>query len=352
VVIGRRWLEAADSGAPPRLFAPADPVRKEIEIALENQIEIIPVLVDGAAMPARTELPGEIAELTAFNAFEISIRRFHPDAEQLVQHIRSRRKFGLLTALPWSFFSAQLYRDVARHWSGGQHLYLILLLSLSWLPMMPGFQTEVQEFVRQAMPVAAQLPYLEVKDGRLSTDADEPYTIWLSDGSLPLLTIDTAGQYSSPYEAGAFILLTETQMISMEEGGQRIDRYDKYFDFWIDRGRAENLLGMINDWLVIAAYPAIVATTFLLRLLEAYALALLGIVVSRAMNVTISYKALLRLAIVAFTPAIVLDTARQLLAVALPWAHVLGLGITACYLCFAIRANARPSQVVADFGRE
>ena len=50
-MIGRRWLEGqGDKG--PRLGNPKDFVRNEIAIALSRNIRVIPVLLDGAEMPA------------------------------------------------------------------------------------------------------------------------------------------------------------------------------------------------------------------------------------------------------------------------------------------------------------
>jgi hypothetical protein len=47
-------------------------VRLEVESGLRNAQLVIPVLVDGAEMPAREELPASIAELATHNAFRLS----------------------------------------------------------------------------------------------------------------------------------------------------------------------------------------------------------------------------------------------------------------------------------------
>src|SRR5918997_4612293 len=52
-VIGSGWLGALDSMGRRRLDDPADWVVTEIATALQRQIAIIPVLVDGAQMPTR-----------------------------------------------------------------------------------------------------------------------------------------------------------------------------------------------------------------------------------------------------------------------------------------------------------
>jgi len=56
-VIGRNWLSTQDKQEHLRLSNPDDFVRIELEAGLERNIPVIPVLVSGAEMPAREELP-------------------------------------------------------------------------------------------------------------------------------------------------------------------------------------------------------------------------------------------------------------------------------------------------------
>ena len=72
VVIGRRWLDVADTDGRPRLVNPDDYVRIEIERALARNIRVVPVLVDGAVMPRRDDLPTSMESLTRRNGIEMS----------------------------------------------------------------------------------------------------------------------------------------------------------------------------------------------------------------------------------------------------------------------------------------
>src|SRR5699024_5788301 len=67
VVIGSRWLHAKfRSGARRgqlRLTAEDDWVRREIELALEHGITVVPVLLENATMPLQEDLPPTIARL-------------------------------------------------------------------------------------------------------------------------------------------------------------------------------------------------------------------------------------------------------------------------------------------------
>ena len=88
-VIGKSWNQTSTSGSE-RLSDPRDHLRIEIESALERRIPVIPVLVDGAAMPDEKDLPPSLARLAYYNG--ISVRPdpdFHHDADRLLRGIES-----------------------------------------------------------------------------------------------------------------------------------------------------------------------------------------------------------------------------------------------------------------------
>jgi hypothetical protein len=70
-IIGSEWLSAVDQNGAPRLDDPNDFVRLEIEQALKRKIPVIPLLIDGAAMPAAKLLPASLHELPLQNALAI-----------------------------------------------------------------------------------------------------------------------------------------------------------------------------------------------------------------------------------------------------------------------------------------
>ena len=84
VVIGPRWLDATDD-AGRRLDNQDDPLRIEVSTGLRSDVTVIPVLVRGARMPRRSDLPEELAGLANLNA--IQVRRdpdFGPDMDRLI----------------------------------------------------------------------------------------------------------------------------------------------------------------------------------------------------------------------------------------------------------------------------
>jgi len=86
-VIGPHWLTATDKLSRPRLTDPDDLVRLEIETALARDVRVIPILVEGAAMPGRQDLPESLAGLAHRNALSIRHESFRDDAARLVTAI-------------------------------------------------------------------------------------------------------------------------------------------------------------------------------------------------------------------------------------------------------------------------
>jgi hypothetical protein len=93
-LIGRDWSTVTNSSGKHRLEDSNDFVRLEIAAALKRDIPVIPVLVQGAAMPAAEQLPDEIKDFAYRNGFELSHSRWESDLQEML------KRLGLLTARP------------------------------------------------------------------------------------------------------------------------------------------------------------------------------------------------------------------------------------------------------------
>jgi TIR domain len=84
-LIGDQWLTITNDRGRPRLDDPDDFVRLEIKAALERNVRIIPILVDGAKMPRADELPAGLVGLERRQALELSPSRFEYDTSRLLK---------------------------------------------------------------------------------------------------------------------------------------------------------------------------------------------------------------------------------------------------------------------------
>jgi TIR domain len=98
LIIGESWLAAVDD--------PSNPVRIEIEAALKRKMRVIPVLVDGASMPAAGALPKSLKILADLRAIVLDSGHFGSEMSRLQETLSDRpvHRFERplkSTAAPW-----------------------------------------------------------------------------------------------------------------------------------------------------------------------------------------------------------------------------------------------------------
>ena len=91
-LVGRQWLNIKNEWGERRLENVEDFVRIEIVAALNRDIRVIPILVDGMNMPRSTELPESLKPLARRNALQVSYNSFNADANRLISHLERALK--------------------------------------------------------------------------------------------------------------------------------------------------------------------------------------------------------------------------------------------------------------------
>ena len=87
-VIGPRWATITDASGTVRLHDPDDYVAQEVQAGLSRgNYRVIPVLVDGAALPREDELPEPLGELARRQAVRLDHETFQSDVSQLINRL-------------------------------------------------------------------------------------------------------------------------------------------------------------------------------------------------------------------------------------------------------------------------
>lgn len=131
VMIGKRWLGERD-GLPPRISEADDFVRREVATGLARGLRVIPLLLDGATMPAEAQLPEPLRPLTRRNAIEIGHTRFRADLERLAAALQEM--IGVPTPAP------EAAQPKARKGRGSALALLVAVIGLAlygWLKPPP-----------------------------------------------------------------------------------------------------------------------------------------------------------------------------------------------------------------------
>lgn len=87
-LIGPRWLDAVDAQGRRRIDDSDDVVRREIVVALQHELLVIPVLVGDARLPAAEALPAPLRPLLRRQAYALADTRWRADCRELVRALR------------------------------------------------------------------------------------------------------------------------------------------------------------------------------------------------------------------------------------------------------------------------
>ena len=88
-LIGPNWLNVRDEEGNRRLDNPSDFLRIEIATALQRDIPVIPILLDGARMPKANQLPKDLEELSVRNGLDIRHASFRSDMDRLIRGLKA-----------------------------------------------------------------------------------------------------------------------------------------------------------------------------------------------------------------------------------------------------------------------
>lgn len=86
-VIGLAWSTISDHEGRRRLEDRGDWVRREIALALEHGVRVVPILLDGAARLRESDLPKEIAALARCQYLRLDHRNDYHDTARLVREL-------------------------------------------------------------------------------------------------------------------------------------------------------------------------------------------------------------------------------------------------------------------------
>ena len=85
VIIGREWVDARNAAGTRRLDDPLDFVRLEVAAGLTRpDVLVVPVLVEGASMPAASQLPANLQLLARRHAVSVRDETWDADVDRLV----------------------------------------------------------------------------------------------------------------------------------------------------------------------------------------------------------------------------------------------------------------------------
>jgi len=256
------------------------------------------------------------------------------------------RQYSNVRALLLSFYSRDLYREVARTWKGAGLLYQLLIMALATLVVAIRLHVVIAHFHEgPAQGVVAQIPGITIAHGVVSVDAPTPLTIRDPKSGKALAIIDTTGQVTSLAGTEAQVLLTRDKLV-VKKGASETRVYDlsRVEHFTMDRARATRWLRVFADWFALVCAPFVLAWFYLIRLIVTLILAGILLLAARAMRSDIGFAATMRLTAIALTPASLIEMVLDAAGTKPHFWGSLWVLITIGYLVFVLRSVAAETQ--------
>ncbi len=252
------------------------------------------------------------------------------------------KKFSIIHIPPLSFFSKELYSDVALNWRGVNFLYLLLLLAVCWIPVIVKINNSASRFVEKDAPLLVQqVPEITITNGEVSINEPQPYYIKSPDSNNVLAIIDTTGTITSLENSGAYCLLTKNAVIIRQSNVEtRKYSLSQVKNLVLTSERLMTWIRVFKKVLIIALYPAAVLGSFIYRIIQVLIYGAIGLLFASWCKIKLAYGVLIRLSVVAVTPCIIINTVLLLANVRLPVAALIYFLIAMVYLFFGVKAAA------------
>jgi hypothetical protein len=269
---------------------------------------------------------------------------------------RPRPRYSRFAALFLSFFSADLYRDVARHWRGIALLYLLLVMVLTWIPatakLHHGLRTAMAD--PEVTAIVDQFPTLSIRKGLISVAEPEPYVVRDPKTNRVVLYVDTTeATFHTPEAQQAAVVVGRSSVEVRQPNKTEKHDLSHVESLNVDKTVIRAWMERLPHWFPVVGFPVFVVSSLVWGLLRMVLYALIGLMLASVFNARLDFAALMRLSAVAMTPGMVIDTVSTLVNFPPPmpfcgWGWIIG-AITVAYLALAVKANADvPARPMPD----
>lgn len=253
------------------------------------------------------------------------------------------KRYSIFHVPVLSFFSKDLYRDVGLQWKGTGFVYLLLLLAICWIPVMIKLQRTFSNFIIKETPkIINQIPEITITNGEVSIKEPQPYYIKDPKTNEKIVIIDTTGAVTSLEDSKAIMLLTKTEVITQKSKFEtRSYNLSNIKKFTLDQNKIKQWLNIIKKLLVPILFPLVILGSFAFRIIQLLIYAAIGMLFASWCKFKGTYQSLLRLAVVAVTPAIIIKTVLGMASIKLPLAGLWYFLCAMTYLFFIVKVISR-----------
>ena len=248
----------------------------------------------------------------------------------------------------FSFFSADLYRSAARDWGGIAFGYLFLLVLAISIIYSIKLQFGLSDFVSSDFSEAfKKMPEFKVENGEFKCSESMPYLIKEPKTQEVIGVIDTRDNAEFPQDVKMKISKSEVS-VKKSAFETRTFEFAKFPDF--DKEAVKGFVETMALFLIPMFFVVWLFGSFVFACVQVLIYALIGMLFAKILKVELDYPALVRLAVVAVTPVLIIDSVMKLLAVEFPYGMgiivwpLLTAAIALGYLFFGVKSNSSQTR--------
>lgn len=238
----------------------------------------------------------------------------------------------------FAFFSTRAYRYVGQELRGFGFLYLLILVAITALVPIISLTTLTKYlFVDRGDQIAEQIPIMTFQKGKLSLDRPTPCFVIDPQSGFCLMAFDTNGQLAS--HSNEFNCILTQDAISVRGMKRSFEGID---NFKLDSRDFKRILAIGAYLLPLFFYVLLVPTNWLLCICIVLGFSVPGLILSRALSVSLKYEGIVRIASLALGNILLIGALLQLAQIILPSEVLYKFVIAFAYTMFGIGANLSP----------
>ncbi len=230
-----------------------------------------------------------------------------------MKKVKLKKKTSAWKTLLGSFFSRELYLEVAERWSGTGFGFLFLLLVVLSVPQ----AILLQSMASRVLPgISDKIPDFQIEGGQFSSPVTQPYRVDFSPTAA--LVIDTTGkinqldQIPGVENLQTVVLATKTQFqerrVSLGLSRDQVRDWASLPGASVSREAIKHWTDFLVRWSGSLGYFCLVLLWFLFEVAALLIYALGGLLFAKGFKKKLDYDQSLRLSVVSHAPALIIAT--------------------------------------------
>lgn len=221
-----------------------------------------------------------------------------------------------------TFFSMEHYRAVAERGRGVGFFYLTLFVLISSAIWGLSVSAKFSNWINKpsAESFWQQIPELTFEDGVLSTPLEEPYEILDPDTGEMIVIIDTTSPDVPDDMGGAKAYLSSSKIVVQKSELERREySFSEIKEKWgVSRDKLKEWANSFASILPFILIPLFIVWGYMVRIVQITLLVVLIAIITSVRGAAVPFAGLVRLAVCALTPALLLDVLLSISPIGLP----------------------------------